>query len=346
MKYFSIIISILGICFFACKGDVKNESTRIADDISKTYVKMMPVVKNAESSEVSVLGIVMSESEAKPSFKTGGIIQKTYVKEGDLVKKGQLLATLIMDEIEAQVSLADEGLLKAERDFKRAQNLYADSVATLEQLQNAKTGYEVALKSNNIAKFNRNFSEVRAPIDGKIVKQIMHSGEVVGPGIPVFAILGIGSQDWVIQAGLVDRDWARVSKGDEVSIEMTAFPGKIFSGVVSNKSSIGGNASGTFDIEIKFKSQPKDLAVGLNAKTTIYTKKSEVYTTIPLEALVKSNGTIGFAFTVENNKAKKIELKIAKLLGDRVAVSEGLEGVSEVVTTGAMYLEEGDVVIR
>jgi len=346
MRYLTIIIALSALCFLACKNESNViESTTEKTDINSVYIKTVPVEKVQESSHISAIGIIYSESEAKPSFKTGGVISKTYVKEGDMVKQGQLLATLLMDEINAQVQQAEEGLIKSERDMNRLKNLYSDSVATLEQYQNTKTAYEVAKRSVEIARFNRNYSEVRSPISGKVVKHIMRSGEVVGPGTPIYAIMGIGDKDWIIKAGLVDRDWARVIVGDKAEIQMDAYPGQLFDGAITNKTSVGGNASGTFDVEIRFKKQPINLAAGLTTKLSVNTKQNDSFLVIPVESLVRSNGNIGTAFTVENGKAKKLNLTIAKLMGDKVSISRGLDGVKEIVTTGAMYLEEGDKVI-
>lgn len=340
MKYITIIIAITGICFFACKSDQELVATKSLP--SQTRVKIHDVASIQESDHIKVLGIVMSEAEARPSFKTGGIIRKTYVKEGDMVAKGQLLATLEMDEIDAQVKQADEGLAKALRDKNRVANLYKDSVATLEQFQNVNTAYEVAKRTAEIAAFNRKHSEVRAPISGKVVKQIMYGGEVTGPGNPIFAILGVGKADWVIKAGLTDRDWARVKINDQVNISLDAYPGQTFKGYVSEKSSVGGNASGTFDVHIRFANQPQNLAAGLVSQLTIISQNKENFTVIPIEALIKSNGKTASVFTALNGKAKLVDIQISKLLGDKVAVASGLEGISNVITIGAMYLEEGD----
>lgn len=340
MKTFNILIAIIGICFFACKSEP--DTSKASPKIAEIFVKTYPVDTINESDDIQVLGIVMSESEARPSFKTGGVIKKTYVKEGDFVTKGQLLATLEMQEINAQVQQAEEGLNKALRDKNRVANLYKDSVATLEQFQNVNTAYEVAKRTADIAAFNRQYSEIKAPISGKIIKQIMFSGEITGPGNPVFAILGVGKGDWIIQAGLTDRDWARVHKNDKVQISLDAYPGKKFTGYISQKSSVGGSASGTFDIEIKFSNQPDNLAAGLITNLTITSTNKEYFTIIPIEALIKSNGKTAYVFTAENGKAKQIKINIAKLLGDKVAVASGLDGISNVITTGAMYLEDGD----
>ncbi len=340
MKILNISIAILGLCFFACKQD--QDATSTTPKIATNFVKIHTIDTIQESDIIKVLGIVMSEAEARPSFKTGGIIKKTYVKEGDIVSKGQLLATLEMQEINAQVQQAEEGLQKTLRDKNRVGNLYKDSVATLEQFQNITTAYEVAKRTSEIAQFNKQHSEVRAPISGKIIKQIMYNGEITGPGNPIYAILGVGKSDWVIQAGLTDRDWARVDKNDKVNIRLDAYPGQNFSGVISEKSSVGGSASGTFDVAIKFLSQPANLAAGLITNLSITSEKKENFMVIPIEALTKSNGQSAYVFTAINGKAKQIKITIAKLLGDKVAVSSGLDGITNVITTGAMYLEEGD----
>lgn len=340
-----IFLLLLSLALVSCN------SKKTADDSQRsvsehTVVKTEKVKNSSAESSVTALGIVMSENEARPSFKTGGVIQKTYVKEGDFVKKGQLLATLVMDEIEAQVKQAEEGFFKAERDQKRVKNLYADSVATLEQFQNVTTAFEVAKRNVEIARFNRTYSEVRAPISGKIVKQIMKSGEITGPGMPVYAIMGVGDKDWKLLVGLVDKDWARVQKNDVAAITLDAYPGQSFTGKVVNKTSVGGNTSGTFDVEIVFDRSPQLLATGLTAHVTIETKTKGGFTEIPVDALVRTNGQKAEVFTIENGKAKKLSIEIAKILGDHVAVSKGLEGINEVVTIGAVYLEDGEKVSK
>jgi multidrug resistance efflux pump len=78
-----------------------------------------------------------------------------------------------MTEIKAWETQAQFALDKALRDQQRVQNLYADSVATLEQLQNASTSVDMAGKALEIAQFNVTYSEVRSPIDGKIVTQML-----------------------------------------------------------------------------------------------------------------------------------------------------------------------------
>ena len=341
VKTFTFALST-GITFLmGCSGDSSNAPAP-EKIVPETVVKTVSVEQAAPGDRISALGFVISDAEARPSFKTGGVIHKTFAKEGDYVKKGQLLATLVMDEIEAQVRQAEEGMYKAERDLLRIKNLYADSVATLEQYQNVTTAYEMAKKTVEIARFNRNFSEVRAPISGKIMKQIMKSGEITGPGTPVYAIMGIGPKDWKIKAGLIDKDWARVRENDKADMYLDAYPGKTFRGKITAKSSAGGQTNGTFDVDITFESLPENLAAGLTANVNIQAESNSTLPVIPIDALVKTDGRTAEIFTIADGKAKKLLVEIEKISGDKVTVKSGLTGIDKVVTIGAIYLEEGE----
>jgi multidrug efflux pump subunit AcrA (membrane-fusion protein) len=101
------------------------------------------------------------------------------VKEGDAIKKGQVLAVLDLTEINAQVTQATLAFEKAERDYKRLSNLYRDSVVTLEQFQNAGTGLDIAREQLTAARFNRTFSEIRASENGYILRKFVNEGQVI-----------------------------------------------------------------------------------------------------------------------------------------------------------------------
>src|SRR5690606_14577416 len=188
--HFLPLITLLAACSSKPAAD-QPETATTAAPLNTFYVRTAPVEQSALDDAISVTALVQSDTEAKPGFKTGGVIAKTYVKEGDVVRKGQLIATLIMTEIEAQAMQAKLAVDKAQRDLQRVKNLYADSIATLEQLQNATTALDVAMKAQQIAEFNVAYSEVRSPIDGKVIQQLLREGEIAAPGMPVFYLMGV-----------------------------------------------------------------------------------------------------------------------------------------------------------
>ncbi|MEM8908154.1 MAG: biotin/lipoyl-binding protein, partial [Bacteroidota bacterium] len=116
-------------------------------------------------------GKLASKEEIKLSFKTGGIIKNILVSEGQYVRKGQLLAELNLDEIGARTQQAqmqeqqaainlDNAKLAlniAERDYRNARGLFQDSVATLEQLENAELQLNSARNQLEAAETNLRF---------------------------------------------------------------------------------------------------------------------------------------------------------------------------------------------
>src|SRR5450432_3872843 len=167
-------------------------------------VRTQPVSSVNYAATLEYSGLMASTSEAKLSFKIAGIISKIYVKEGDHVSQGQLLATLNKTEIDAQVEQASAGAEKAKRDVGRIKNLYEDTVASLEQYQNVQTQLNVANQVLHIAQFNRQYAEIHASDNGTVVKKLMNEGELASIGSPVLLLNGASGNDWVIRFGVPD----------------------------------------------------------------------------------------------------------------------------------------------
>ena len=293
-------------------------------------------------------GRLAGKAEVRLSFKIGGIVDRLFVDEGTRVKKGSRLARLNLAEIDAQVTQAKSGLEKAQRDFERAEGLYQDSVATLEQLQDARTAVELAQASLEIASFNREHAEIVAPSAGRILKRAAESGELVSPGQPVY-VFGADREGWVVRAGLADRDIVKLAVGDSAHLAFDPYPDMIFEGWVTEVADAADPLSGTFEVEISIDDPENRLKSGFIARVDLYPSQNENYRVVPIEALVEGNGREGlvYAYVEESGEAKKIPVRIARILDDELVVSEGLEEYSRVVTEGAGFLKgNGAVSVR
>jgi RND family efflux transporter MFP subunit len=288
-------------------------------------------------------GILTTKQVIKLSFKTGGIISDIWAQEGSFVKKGQVIASLEMTEISSQVSQAKLALEKAERDLKRVKSLYADTVATLEQLQDATSAYEVALQNNNIAEFNLQYSRITAPANGKIIARLAEEHELAGPGMPVLVFSEQGKEEWIVKAGLSDRDIVRIKEGDRADVVFDAFPGRTFKAFVSQVAEMVDPQSGTFEVEVTVDPQKERLINGLTARISIQPESRQQVTMVPPEALTGADGNRGFVYIVEESDttAKKVPVTIAFLENQYVAVVEPLNQMGQVITEGASFLEDG-----
>jgi RND family efflux transporter MFP subunit len=231
---------------------------------------------------------------------------------------------------------------KAQRDYERVGNLYRDSVATLEQLQNAKTGKEIAEQQLSSAKFNLSFSEIRARADGVVLRKMANAGQIVGPGVPVVQTSSKGQSDWLLKVAVSDNEWSSISINDSVIILTDAYKGRKINGFVSAKSENADPMTGSFTIEIKLvDGKTLNIASGMFGKATITTRNPVSGWQIPYDALMDGNGGNGFVFATNDKKVvSKVPVVISNIGKDWVNVSEGLENYEYLVTSGSAYLTD------
>jgi multidrug efflux system membrane fusion protein len=332
-----ILLALSLFPLYSCKQPVKeviiHESARVK--VAKvSYEKMSLPIRSS--------GLVVSTKEVKLSFKTGGIIAAIYAEDGAIVKKGQLLATLNQSEIEAFVTQAANGYDKAVRDYNRAKNLFADSVVTLEQFQNAETAMNMAKANLEIATFNLNHTKIYAPDKGVILKRLVEANEVIAPGYPVF-LFGTTGKQWKIRAGLADRDFVRIIPGDSARVMLDAYPGVIFYAIVSQIGEAANPLTGTYEIELELLPCKQRLASGFVANLEIFPSRTEALYLVPVGALIEADGQTAYVYFVSDSlTAEKLKISIVGIVGSSAAVKGGFGNVSEVVTDGAAYLTQGE----
>lgn len=341
MKKTFVLTALLPALFFLASCGKEKKKDTLPNGQEPVPVKIISIEKKSAQNEISTSGQFTTDDETMLSFKTGGIISRILVKEGDHVKKGQLLATLDLTEISAQVNLATLGYEKAERDYKRAQNLFRDSVATLEQMQNAKTGFDLARQQLDAAQFNLKYSEIRAVSDGSILRKLANEGQVIGGGMPVFQTNSAGKSDWILKVGVSDKEWSQLRKGDKAKI-FTDTGNEAIDASVSSKSEGADPYTGAFTVELKITpGQETVIAAGMFGKATIFPSEAAPAWQIPYEALLDGNGNSGFVFITNDRKtAEKVTVQIESLNEHYVIISKGLENASQLIISGSAYLSD------
>lgn len=289
-------------------------------------------------------GIVVTKHEMRLSFKLGGVVRRIHVQEGDAVKQGQRLAEIELTEVSAQVEQARQLADKAERDLKRGENLYADQVISLEQLQDLRTQSAMAAASFRSAQFNLGHSVITAPRDGVVLRKLVEERELVPAGTPVL-VFGESDRGFVVRAALADREIVNVKLGDKGQIRMDAFPGQAMTGSVVEVASAADPKSGMFPIEVVFDTPPPRLVSGLVARLSLAPESSAPRLTyVPMAALVEGEGDRASVFVLGDGKAMKREVRVAFITADSIALESGLAAGEPVITDGALYLENGEAV--
>lgn len=320
---------------------------------------------------VFATGKLSSKEQIKLSFKTGGIIRRIYVQEGQNVQAGALLAELDLDEIRAQaqqaelgidqailtVSNAEIALERAERDFKNVQGLFQDSVATLEQMEDvelalrnaknqlaaAKKGQTFAEQNKEVADFNLQYSKIKAPTRGTILKKLAEGNELVGPGTPIF-LFGTQNKAQVVKVFVADKEVVHLSLGDPATIRFDAYPATTFTGKVTEIASFADPYTGTYEVEIAMNPVQEKLLSGFIASVEITGQKKQPLLKIPVDALLVANGHTGTVYVHQNGRAEKRSVTIYKMEQSQLLLTDGLRPGEEVIVRGAGYLSDQEPV--
>lgn len=179
------------------------------------------------------------------SFRVEGQIVELLTDEGEVIKKGDVIARLNTDEWSKQKENAAAALRQAEYeyelaavDYKRSEALLAGGAISVQQRDNAKTKYD-ATKANvdklraslELTSTRLGFTDLISTLNGYVLVKSALVGEVVQPGAPVFTAIDLNNI-WVT-AYLEERDLGRVKLGAPAYVMTDTYPGKKYNGKVS-----------------------------------------------------------------------------------------------------------------
>jgi len=330
--------SVLAIGLLTTNPVIANSAAPIAVTVAQVkYVQRSQPIKNS--------GRISHKNEIRLAFKTSGLIEQINVEEGDEVKAGQILATLDLEEINAQQQRAASNYKKATADLERFSKLYDEAQVSLQIKQNAQTASDTAAAELQIVNFNQKLSVIHAPVDGHILKRYVESNELIQSGQPAFLIAS-KKQGSVVRVGLIDKDIVKMANGDLAKIFLDAYPARIFTGSVSEIGLSTDSGTGTFEVEILIDDQGLLLRSGLIARVEITPVTTDFHYYIPIESVFKADNGSGKVFILneETKMVNEVSVEVIEFLRDEVVVRGNLKASDKIIKLGTPYLRDGSIV--
>jgi membrane fusion protein, multidrug efflux system len=340
MRIFNCLFTATAVLMLAACSKAPVEEPAIL-----TPVRVAEAVEGPAAPSIRTNGILANKDEFRLSFKVGGIVKRISAHEGQQVRKGQPLAEIEQAEVSAQAEQARQAHDKAVRDAARGERLYADQVISLEQLQDLRTQTGVTRAALDAAEFNSRYARIIAPRDGTVLRRLVEEREVVAAGSPV-VVLGAKDQGFVVRAGLADREIVQIKLNDPAEVRLDALPEQVLKGRITEVASAADVQSGMFQIEVALDAADLPLKSGLVAKIEVTPASagsgSRVY--VPIGAIVAGTGRRASVFVLDQGRARRREVAVAFIENDGVALSSGVAPGEQVITDGALYLEDGEQV--
>ena len=178
-----------------------------------------------------------------------------------------------------------------------------------------------------------------SPVDGFVGRRNLDAGAFAGANTVILSVVDIGTVRMV--ANLVENDFRRIERGAQALVEVDAFPGEQFAGQVSRVAPVFDPATRTATMEIEVPNPGYRLKPGMYARVRLTAGRKTDALTVPRAALVDIGSQRG-VYTLEQDvvRFRPVEVGLTDL--ERVEILKGLSDGTQVVTTGALALRDGD----
>ncbi len=200
---------------------------------------------------------LMVEHDVTITARVSGVVESIQADRGDLVRKGQPLATLDQREFDLDRRAADETLNVSLSDFKRTEELYRQSLASLAEMEKKKAQLELARVDAEKARLVIDRSVIRAPFDGVVVERFARVGEkyLVEEHKPLYRVMALAPLQ--ARAFLPAAALSHVRAGDAVQVAASGSPETRTTGRVAFISPVIDPASATVQVVVHVDQDPR-----------------------------------------------------------------------------------------
>lgn len=330
-----MILATLALLGMGCRGG--STEAMAARSATSIPVEVGHVLEEDVIRRVDVTGTLAPYEEATVSFEIDGRIVKLLVDLGDRVRKGDVLASVAVEEWAWKRSQAEAELAAAEADLKRLETLGKRDITTKQQLDEARRRVEVARSAAALARKKLFDTELRAPISGLVARRMVNLGEYVRSGTPAFYLVKLSPLKLKVE--VPERYVTDIAIGASVEVRTQAYDKELAGKVIRIGPAIS-TESRSFPVEIEVENPGDVVKSGAFARASIVSTQSKRGLTIPESAVVYFAGNPR-VFVVEGDKVKERPVTLAGRVKDRFVVADGVRPGEVVVVYGANLLSDG-----
>ena len=348
---FRLIFTLAALTFLSACSE--SESLTSTEQQAKQLSQIRPAKiiqlksKSAEST-LSYPAVVGSQNLSTLAFEVAGRVSELGVVEAQVVKKGDLLAKLDQQDLNAKLTSAKAQYSNANKEYNRALRLIKANAISRSELDKRKSKNDVDKALYQSAKKALENSVIIAPFDGNIAKISVKLRQVVQPGEAVLSILGNGGLEakFNLPSSILAKANANSKETIQASISLDSAVDIKIPARFKEISLQADGSSQTHEVTFTFKA-PKNLNVlpGMNAVVWFKDPRSaqnSALLEVPLTAIgTEAEQKFVWVVNPESMVVAKRNISLANEVGESIQVLEGLTAGEKIIAAGIFYLSEG-----
>jgi RND family efflux transporter MFP subunit len=296
---------------------------------------------------IEIQGVVDGDQNVSVSPQMAGVVTSVLVKEGSIVKKGDILATLDSKVLKQSVEEVNTQLDMANIIFEKQKNLWDKKIGSEVQYLQAKSGKESLERRIKTLQEQIAMANIVSPISGSVESVPLKVGQMASPGMPSSDIRVINMSSAKVSAEISENFASRIKNGNQTFVR---FPdlGKEIETKLSFTSRFIDPSNRTFKVECRLSSKDVELRANMIAYVKIKDYSNETSLVVPVN-IIQSNQDGKFVFVVAKTGDKNTAVRRKVTTGlDYNGISEitsGLSANDQVITAGFQSLKEGSLII-
>ena len=343
MKLFYLACSmcataLLASCGTKQKEPVTNEANRVIKVVAKT------IQSTKGSSNLHYSGTIEPQQTIPLSFEGVGTVERVFVQAGDMVRKGQVLATIDKAD-DIALDVATVAKYKQARDaYNRLKSVYEKGSLSEIKWVEIETNLKEAESQMQLSKSSIRKCTMRAPTDGMIGKRNIEPGQ---NSVSLRAPMELVKIETVlVKISIAENEISRIKKGQKAVFTISALNGRSFEGVVSNVGIVADEISRTYEVKIKTKNPGYEIKPGMVCDVNLNTNIETDLLYISKNAVSKDGDGKNYVFVVSADKkhVTKQEVTLGYYSETGIEVASGLSAGQTVVVEGKEKLSNNSLI--
>ncbi len=346
------VFVVLMLCFFLTAGpgwaQEKKKRPPAPVQVEKAAMKMV-------SKQLSIVGTVRANSQSIVAAEVSGLVAVFSIKEGDRVKKDDVLARLKYHALELELNGQKAEKLRiranfenAEKELERVKVLKARKSVAEKKYDNALYGHRALLHELDRAQaqidalaYRITQKQVKAPFSGFIATEHTQVGQWLQPGSPVVTMVDISKVK--VTVDVPERYISELVPKDAVDVVIKSVSGSRLSGRIDAILPQGNAVSRTFPVKIILDNPGFKIKSGMEAVATFNLASKQNALVVPKDAVVTA-GENKLVYKVENKKASPVPVTVMGYYKGGAVVKGPLKTGDVVVVRGNERLRPGQPV--
>ncbi len=294
-------------------------------------VEVAAAIRDTVVDAIAATGQIEAVQSVELRPEVEGRIVEILVREGQDVGAGTGLFKVDDVELKAQVARAEADRDVAQRNLERTKQLIAQNASSQADLERADAGYRAAQASYDLLKTRLDRTVVRAPFGGVVGRRLVSIGTYVNSQTPLITLQSVNPQ--YASFDVPERYAERLRRGQLVSFQVAALPGKNFSGEVVFVDPVVSLPGRTILIKARVPNSEHQLQAGMFIEARLATNIRPNAVVVPEDALLPMQGAT-FVWVVKDAKATQRQVTVGVRTAGWAEVQSGVEAGDQVVVGG------------